>query len=206
VLDLLPWLRRVGQHVISIAHMEASGAQIHVAVLGQGLMGSAFTSRVRSCDGIRVHSASNRPSSSDLTNADKSDLQTVSFAEAISRSSLVVLAVPAGAHESVAQLYGKRLAGKVLVDLSNGSAANKEPYARLVKLLPDTSVVKVSSSSNVRCLLVTKFLSVSHFCVAQLRADALYSQRNCDLLLLFLCRPSTPSMRTACTVTATPSP
>eukprot|EP00611_Tribonema_gayanum_P001291 TRINITY_DN10953_c0_g1_i1.p1 TRINITY_DN10953_c0_g1~~TRINITY_DN10953_c0_g1_i1.p1 ORF type:complete len:491 (+),score=152.72 TRINITY_DN10953_c0_g1_i1:155-1627(+) len=106
---------------------------LQVAVLGQGLLGTALVTRLERCASatVQVYAGSSTPGAN-----------TLSYLEAIAAARIVILAIPAGAHKAFAAEYGAQLNGRILVDPSNGTGEHKFAYERLVAALPGCSVVK----------------------------------------------------------------
>src|SRR6476646_9201097 len=99
-------------------------------------MGTALTSRLRSISSyaqVAVHAGSSSPIA---------DKHTCSLADAITASQVVILAVPAAAHGSIAAKYGVLLVDRIVVDVSNATGKHAGAFLRLCGLLPASSVVK----------------------------------------------------------------
>ena len=113
----------------------------HLAVLGAGDYGRALAGRAALC-GWRVTLGSRRPDRVTPLPED-ADITLISSEKAVAAADLVVVCVPAHFYDS---LPLEQLAGKVVVDVSNGvSAADVERQAnaeRLQAMAPAANVVK----------------------------------------------------------------
>ena len=116
---------------------------MEIAVIGTGNVGRALARSLTGA-GHSVTFAARDHEKTRKTAGELGAKAAVSPKEAISSADVVVLAVPYGALEPLAQSIGKAAAGKVVIDVTNpmNSEGGRSAAEQLAALLPDAAVVK----------------------------------------------------------------
>lgn len=122
-----------------------------IAIIGSGNVGKALASSFRNA-GHEVTLAAKHPEHAAEAARQFGARAARDAAEAVSGADLVVLAVPAAALEDVAREIGSKLAGKVVVDVSNRptpdpSGAPTSVAEELQGKLPGAKVVKAFNTA-----------------------------------------------------------
>ena len=119
---------------------------MQIAIIGAGNVGRALaTSLTRAGHDVTVSAA--HPQHAQEAAAQAGAQAAATNAEAVSAAELVVLAVPASAFETLAGELGSKVAGKVVVDVSNRPTPNADGPGtsiaeELQTRLPNAKVVK----------------------------------------------------------------
>ena len=184
-----------GSESVALGTLKES-RQDSVAIIGTGDYGRVLGKRLL-LNNYRVTYGSRRPQQRNLASIDE-NLATAAvdtISAAIQASEVVILAIPYEAHRLMKQ-YASLLAGKVVVDVSNGHERPRlESLAeRLAAVLPDSHVVKAfntvsaytmesDAAGDRRLVYVCGEDAASRAIVSQMARDIQFTPIDCGGLL-----------------------
>jgi len=123
---------------------------MQIAIIGAGNVGRALAGSLTRAGHDVTLSAHHEEHARDAA-TQTGATAAASNEEAVSSAELVVLAVPATAHDEIAREIGDALTGKVVVDVSNRPTPSEAPASSIAEelqgKLPGTSVVKAFNTA-----------------------------------------------------------